>query len=248
MKGKGSHICFRILKIKKETCMRKLIILLLAFAITACGAAPATPTEAPTQEVIQPTQTAMVVLQTVVVTVVPTNMPTEVPSATPIPQPTATEVPATQPSAPTAVAPTVAVAAPPQAAAGGLVTLDNAFGGGWFTNLTLTANTLSLRCQQYKNVTFSATPSDPSITQVDFYYRIEDRATGAVFDWQGPRRILGDGRGNFTLTFTGEDVNSNFRKPNAWFDFQFVGISRSGGHVGNSEKIVQQVNYTFDCP
>src|SRR6266498_5988361 len=125
MKGKGSHICFRILKIKKETCMRKLIILLLAFAITACGAAPATPTEAPTQEVIQPTQTAMVVLQTVVVTVVPTNLPTEVPSATPLPQPTPTEAPAaTQLPAPTVAAPTQA-----QSATGGLVTLDSALGG-----------------------------------------------------------------------------------------------------------------------
>ena len=40
--------------------MRKLVILLLAFAITACGTPPATPTEVPTEVVVQPTQTAMV--------------------------------------------------------------------------------------------------------------------------------------------------------------------------------------------
>ncbi len=227
--------------------MRKLIILLLAFAITACGAAPATPTEAPTQEVIaQPTQTAAVVLQTVVVTVVPANVPTEVPSATPLPQPTPTEASAaTQPPAPTA-----AVAAPTQAqaAAGGLTTLDSALGGGWFNNMTLTANTLSLRCQPYKAITFSITPVDKNITEVQFYYRIEDKLTGSVFDWKNFGRMLPDANGNFALTFSGDNVSADFRKPNAWFDFQFVGLSKTGGVVGRSEKVVQQVNYTFDCP
>ena len=30
------------------------------------------------------------------------------------------------------------------------------------------------------------------------------------------------------LVFSGESVNANFRKPNAWFDYQFLGVSRSG--------------------
>lgn len=217
--------------------MRKLVILLLAYALAACAAPPAAPTEAPTEEVIQPTQTPIVVVETVVVTVIPTDMPTEVPSATPLPQPT--EVPATQPPAP---------AAAPEEADDGLVNVDNTLGGGWFSNMSLSADILSLRCQLYRQVTFSVKPVDANITQVDFYYRIQDRTTGAVFDWQGPRRMLADANGNFALVFSGEDVNANFRKPNAWFDFQFVGLSKSGGRVGNSEKIVQQVNYTFDCP
>jgi hypothetical protein len=228
---------------EKETVMRKIIVLLLALALSACGTAPLTVTEAPTVEPVLPTQTPVVVVETVVVTVIPTNVPTEIPSATPVPPPT--EVPATQPPAPTAEA---AAAPATEPSNGGLVTIDNALGAGWFTNMTLTGNTLALRCQLYKQVTFSVRPADPGITQVDLYYRIEDRATGAIFDWQGPRRMLGDGQGNFAVVFSGEDVNANFRKPNAWFDFQFVGLSRSGGRVGNSEKIIQKVNYTFDCP
>jgi len=158
--------------------------------------------------------------------------------------PPPTEVPATQPSDSTA---TTAPAQPADSGSG-LVPLDSAMGGGWFTNMMLTATAFSLRCQPSGQITFTVTPSDPSITQTDFYYRIEDRATGAVFNWQGPRRMSADGNGNFTLVFTGEDVNQNFRKPNAWFDFQFVGLNKSGARVGNSEKIVQQVSYTFDCP
>lgn len=222
--------------------MRKLVILLLAFAITACGAAPATPAEAPTQEVVQPTQTAMIVVETVVVTVVPTNVPTEIPSATPLPPPT--DVP------PTAVPPTqAAVAAPTDVvpAAGGPITVDDALGAGWFVNLTRSRNDLSLRCQISKEITFTVKAADPNIKQVDFFYRIQDRSTGAVFDWQNAGRMISDGNGTFTIVFSGDKVNANFRKPNAWFDYQFAG-SNSTGVIGRSEKIEQQVTYTFDCP
>jgi hypothetical protein len=230
--------------------MRILFVLLLVLSLAACAAPPVTPTQVSTQEIIQPTQTAAVVVQTVIVTVVPTNAPTEtptqVPTATALPP---TEVPPTQPAATEQPAST-ATSAPVQAAdtGSGVVTLDNALGDGWFKDMTLTAKALSLRCQPSKQMTFTVTPADPSITRADFYYRIEDRATGAVFDWQGPRRMSADANGNITLVFSGEDVNPNFRKPNAWLDFQFVGLNKSGGHVGNSEKIVQQVSYTFDCP
>ena len=53
--------------------------------------------------------------------------------------------------------------------------------------------------------------------------------------------------GSFSIVFSGEDVNANFRKPHAWFDYQFIGSSQSGV-AGRSEKIEQQVTYTFGCP
>lgn len=221
--------------------MKKIFILLLAVALTAC-AAPATqqpvqPTVAPPE----PTVTPIVIVETVVV--IATQAPTEVPPPTAIP-PTAvppTAVPPTQPPAPTAevVVPTVS---------GGPVAVDNALGAGWFVNMTRTADAFSLRCQLSKDITFSVTPADANITVVNFYYRTQDRATGAIFDWQNAGRMFPDANGNFTLVFSGESVNPNFRKANAWFDYQFIGISSSGGVVGRSEKIEQQVSYTLDCP
>jgi len=178
----------------------------------------------------------MVIVETVVVTVIPTDLPTEVPSATALPMPT--EVPATQPPAPTAAAADTT---------GGPVTIDDALGAGWFVTMTRTRNDFSLRCRANKEITFGTKPTNPDITQVDFYYRIEDRATGAVFDWQNAGRMIQDASGNFVLGFTGEDVHPNFRKPNAWFDYQFIG-SNATGVVGRSEKIEKQVTYTFDCP
>jgi len=224
--------------------MKRIFIFLLALALAACGAPPAT--EAPTAAPAEPTATAVVVIQTVVVTVIPTQAPTEVPSATPLPPPTEvsptqappTEAPA-QPAAPTVAAADIS---------GGLLTVDDTLGAGWFASMTRTANAFSFRCQLSKEITFSVKPTDPNITEVNFYYRIEDRATGAVFDWQNAGRMLPDASGNFALVFSGENVNANFRKPNAWFDYQFIGVSQSGGVVGRSEKIVQQVTYTLDCP
>jgi hypothetical protein len=237
-------IRYRMLLTQKEKTMKRIFIFLLALALAACGAPPAT--EAPTAAPAQPTATAVVVVQTVVVTVIPTQAPTEVPSATPLPPPT--EVPPTQalptetPAQP--AAPTVAAADTSE----GLFTVEDTLGAGWFASMTRTASAFSFRCQLSKDITFSVKPTDPNITEVNFYYRIEDRGTGAVFDWQNAGRMLPDASGNFALVFSGENVNANFRKPNAWFDYQFIGLSRSGGVVGRSEKIVQQVTYTLDCP
>jgi hypothetical protein len=223
--------------------MRKLVILLLVFVLTACGAPPATATEAPTE--VQPTQTAMVIVETVVVTVVPTNLPTEVPSATPAPLPT--EVPPTA-VPPTAVpAATQAVAAPTQAVSGGPIAVDDVLGAGWFVSMTRSKNDLALRCQLHREITFYVKATDPNITAVDFFYRIVDKTTGAAFDWQNAGRMIPDGSGGFTLSFAGDRVSANYRKPSAWLDYQFAG-SNNTGVIGRSEKIEKQINYMFDCP
>lgn len=233
-----------------------MLVIILALILVACAAPPPTATgEAPTSAPPEPTQTPLVVVETVVekvvetvvVTVVPTLVPTEVPSVTPLPPPT--EVVPTQAAAEAATqppAPTVA-AADTGATSAGLITVDNAFGAGWFVDLTRNRNDFALRCQLSKDITFSVKPADPNITQVDFYYRIQDRATGAVFDWQNAGRMFSGADGTFSIVFSGDDINANFRKPSAWFDYQFIGSSRTGV-VGRSEKIEQQVSYTLDCP
>lgn len=228
--------------------MKQIVILLLAVILAACSSAPAAaPTEPPAPTVAEPSPTPVVIVQTVVVEA--TQAPTEVPPptavpATPTPVVVTVVVEATQ--AVQAAAPTSAPA--DTSATSGLITIDQNLGAGWFTNITLTKNVLSLRCQINKEITFSVKPLDPNITEVNFYYRIVDRATGSAFDWQNAGRMPPDANGNFVLAFSGDDVNANFRKPNAWLDFQFIGLSKSGGVVGRSEKIEQQVTYTLDCP
>lgn len=220
--------------------MKKFILVLLAVVLAACSSP--VPTEQAVVAPPEPSATPVVIVQTVVVEA--TQVPTDVPPPTEVP-PTAAPVvvtvvvESTQPPAPQ---PTIDTNT-----SGGLITLDNVLGAGWFVNMTRTGNNLSLRCQLYKQINFTVTATDANIKQVDFYYRIQDKSTGATFDWQNAGRMQQDANGNFTIVFSGEDISANFRKPTAWFDFQFIG-SNATGVVGRSEKIVQQVNYTNDCP
>jgi hypothetical protein len=216
--------------------MKKVLLLILVAALTAC-ASPV----AEQQSVVappEPSPTPVVIIQTVVVE--PTLAPTEPPPAEPV---VVTVVVEATPAPTEALPPTQ-----PPAADSGLITVDNKLGAGWFVDMTRNRNDFSLRCQLNKEITFTVRPTDSNIAFVDFYYRIQDRSTGAIFDWQNAGRMLPNADGTFTLVFSGEKVKADFRKPNAWFDYQFIGVSRTGGVVGRSEKIVQQVTYTFDCP
>jgi hypothetical protein len=222
--------------------MKKLILLSLILVLTACTSATEVPSAAPTD--VPPTTTPVVVVQTVVVeatqasteippTPVPTNVPPTAAVVTVVVE--ATQVPATQAPA-------------EQPASNGLTMVDNVLGAGWFVDMTRNSSQLSLRCQLYKEIKFSVKPTDKNITQVQFYYRIEDRSTGATFDWQNFGKMIAETDGTFTLAFNGEQVNADSRRPNAWLDYQFVGLSQTGGVVGRSDKIEKQITYTFECP
>lgn len=222
--------------------MKKLILLSLILVLAACTSATEMPAPAPTD--VPPTATPVVLVQTVVVEA--TQAPTEVPP-TPIP-PTAEPVvvtvvvEATQPPA------TQAPAAAPADTGNSLVSVDNVLGAGYFTDMTRTNSQLSLRCQLYKEITFKAKPMVDTIAGVQFYYRIKDRSTGAVFEWQNAGKMMAETDGTFTMVFNGEMVNADSRRPNAFFDFQFIGLSKTGDVVGRSEKIENLITYTFECP
>jgi hypothetical protein len=229
--------------------MKHILIIFLALVLVACSAPPAATTEAPAA-LPEATQTPAVVVITA------TSAPTEVSSPTPLPTytalPTYTMPPAPTeaPAQPQQPAPTEAVAAPTQAppdANSGVISVDDTLGAGWFVNMTRSRNDFSLRCQLNKEITFTVKSTSPDATSVDLWYRIEDRGTGAIFDWVNFGRMVSDNTGNFTITLSGDKISPNFRKPNSWFDYQFVAYNPTGV-IGRSEKIEKQVSYTFDCP
>jgi len=223
--------------------MKKIALLLLVLVLTACTSATEVPVAAPTD--VPPTSTPVVVVQTVVVEA--TQAPTEIPP-TEVP-PTAAPVVVTVVVEPTQAPATQAPAAAAPADTGnGLITVDNALGAGYFTDMTRNSSQLSLRCQLYKEIKFSVKPVDKNITQVQFYYRIVDRSTGTAFEWQNFGKMIGEADGSFTLVFNGEQVNADSRRPNAWLDYQFIGLSKTGDVIGRTEKIEKQITYTFECP
>lgn len=224
--------------------MKKLTLLLLAAALTAC--ASPVPTEPATAVPPEPTQTPVVIVQTVVVEA--TQAPTDVPPPTEVP-PTAAPVIVTvvvEPTqAPVQPAPTQTPVA--QALGDAPITLDNALGNNVFTNMTMSSSNFTLRCAP-RDITFHVTTANGAIADVIFYYRITDLNRQYPREYRSFGKMTANGSGNFTLVFSGENVHPDVRIDNSWLDFQFVGLAKDGNVVDRSGKFESLVRYTFDCP
>ena len=235
--------------------MKKILILALALVLSGCGAlTPVTPTAAPPP-------TAQVIIATVLVPVVATQPPTPVPTDTPVPPtPTPQVIVVTATSANTAAAPTAtsggAATAMGSGAATATATLPSDAGGlskagvVLFNNLTRSGSYFNLRCSP-QDITFGVSTTSPYVTEVDLYYRMEDLTTQptTISAWKNYAKMKSDNNGNYTLDVNTLQLSPDLRAPaKAWFDYQFVGFTKTGDSVGNSGKISQQVLYLKNCP
>jgi len=218
--------------------VRRILLVFLSMALSGCGAlqigAPAAAPETPTP---------VVVIQTVLVTVLPTEnaagIPTQTPASSAAPQVivvTATGSEAASGSTAVATIPTGEATAP----------LPPNPGGDIFTNMTRSGDKFSLRCQP-DTLSFGVSTSNPYVTIVDFWFRIQDRLSVSISTWQFGGSMESDNQGNFTIAFPASRVDPDLRSHRAWFDYQFVGVNKLGDAVGRSAKIVKQVTYTIDC-
>ncbi len=207
--------------------MKRIAVLFLALALllTACGS--------PTPQTIVIRETAE-------------------PQATDVPaQPAATDavaatdVPAmTDTPAPAGAAPTETAA--PQVAATN--TKPPAVGGAVFADITRDINAFSLKCAP-SELNFTLKSINPAITKVTIFYRVVDKnSTNAAGGMVIGKDMVGDKKGNFTLQFSALDVTPDLRLASGWFDYQFVGLNKSGNVVGRSDKVTQEVTFTLDCP
>lgn len=218
--------------------MKKLLFLVLAITLGACTAAP---TQAPAQVLPEASPTPIIVVQTVVVEATPA--PTDVPPPTAVPPVVVTVV----------VQPTQAPAAQPPAAASpdtsaGPIALDNNLGKGVFINMTMSSDNFSLRCLP-RDITFNITSNLPDIVEAELDYRTVDQPKALYYsEWKRAGEMQSLGNGNFSIVFSGEDVDPNLRLDLAWFEFQFVGLNKGGGVVDRTQKIEKLVTYRIDCP
>jgi hypothetical protein len=218
--------------------MKKLLIVLLAFTLASCSALAPVP---------QPTSVpppAQVVVQTVVVMITPTPLPptpipsvTLAPTSTPLPP---TDVPASVPT--TAAQPTAG-----STSTGGPLTLPNTSGGGVFINMSVSGDYFSLRCYP-KELTFNVTAADLHIVSVEFYYRIQDKNSVDISDWINGGLMEPDKQGNFSFVLKAESINPDWRRTQTSYDFQFIGVNKTGEVVGRTERIIKLINYSNDCP
>jgi len=231
--------------------MKRLLILIMVFvlALTACDAMTAS-TEEPAEQPTTVPPTAEVVVVTVEV---PVEVTAEASEAPPTPEPTATQPPTAVPTqappteaAPTEVPPTEAAPAE-SASSGGALEVSASMWGGYFQDITYSNDSFALRCPP-RDVTITATSIDPYIEEVELYYRIEDRRGTSITAWKNAGKMDATSESVFTMNFSGEDVHPDLRQELAWFDFQLIGLNNVGNVVGRSEKIVQLITYTIDCP
>jgi len=221
--------------------MRKFIILFVVLALAACASPAPAATEQAVAAPAEPTQTPVVVVQTVVVEA--TQAPAEAPTAAPVVVTVvveATQAPV-QPVAPTQV--------PTEAATNGSapIALDNALGAGVFINMTMSGNAFTFKCFP-REITFNITANDQAIKSALFYYRMVDRPDALYpSEWKNAGEMVDNGGGNFSIVFKGEDVHPDLRLDEAWLDFQFIGLNKGGGVVDRSQKIERLVTFTKEC-
>lgn len=230
--------------------MKKFLVFALALALSGCSAlTPVSPTAAPPP-------TAQVIIATVLVPVVATQAPTQVPTDTPVPPsptPQVIVVTATAGAANTTAAPTATSSGNATATA----TLPSNAGGltkagvVLFSNLTRSGSYFNLRCPP-QDITFGVSTSNPSVVEVDLFYRMEDLTTQpiTISGWENLGKMTSDNKGNYTIDVnTLQQLSPDLRaSAKAWFDYQYVGIAKDGNSVGNSGIISQQVLYLKDCP
>ncbi len=230
--------------------MKRLLIFALIFILSGCSAvSPLMPAPAATSTPETVIQTVVVtVLVTQVVTVTPSSTPTAtltpIPTFTPEATALTTETPAT---ATTGTAPANTGTATPASGETATATLPVNAGGGLFSNLTRSSDHFSLNCQP-DTITFGVSATDPNVAEVDLFYRMEDKLSSSISGWIDIGKMESDGAGNFTMDFKSSMVDPDLRSHQAWFDYQFIGLSKAAQVLGRSAKIVKQITYTIDCP
>jgi hypothetical protein len=112
--------------------------------------------------------------------------------------------------------------------------------------MTRSGDKFSLRCQP-DVLRFGVSTSNPYVTGVDVYYRIQDRLSTSISGWAFGGSMESDKQGNFTIAFPSDRVDPDLRSHRAWFDYQFIAVNKVADAVGRSAKISKQVTYTIDC-
>jgi hypothetical protein len=239
--------------------MKQILLISLSFLLAACGAGSAQqaqPTPIIMTVVVPATSDAQAAAPTAIPlpTQEPTLPPTEIPP-TAVPTAAPTEVPPTvvQPTAQVIVvtattdAVTGASVISGSAAAGAPIPIDNILGKGVFVNMTMSSDTLTLRCFP-REITFNIKANLPDIADALMAYRIVDNPAGQYPSaWQSNIKMKGDGNGNFSIVFGGDDVNENLRLDKAWLDVQFIGLNKGGAAVDRTQKIERLITYRKDC-
>ena len=204
--------------------MKRLLILFLAVALTACGAV------APLQFPAPPTTVATLLVTVIVTQPLP---PTAIPSVTSFPTPIPTQAAAAPLPTDTTVPPLPATSAP--------------LTSGLFTDITRSSDSFYLRCAPTE-IIFNVTSTSPYIVMAELYYRMQDKQSIEISEWKNAGAMDTDDQVAYTFTLEALDVHPDLRFVRGWLDYQFVGYNKYGDVVSRTERFVQRMSFARDCP
>ncbi len=207
--------------------MKKLILGFLLLILSACSAAPTAAPVAPQPIIVN-------------VTVVAPAAPAVVDAPPAVAAAPATEVPTNAPVEPTATSAPEIPATP---------TSPPAVGADVLGNFSRSGDAFSLKCSP-SAITFTTTALSAYIVKTQFYYRMIDKLNSIPSQWYAAGDMDSDKKGNFSIEISALDVNPDVRFDHGWFEYQFVGLNKTGDVVGRTPKelFAKQVTFTKDCP
>jgi hypothetical protein len=202
--------------------MKKLLVILLVLALTACVAGPTkTPTALPTD--------------------VPAEEPTDVPAPTeePTDEPAPTEAPEEEPTAEPASGNSF----------GDFEFTDKQTGDTRTGSAEFSAGAFAHDCDTLPDVlTLTVTANEEDIYKVNYVYRLTSATAGTISTgWSGDAKmeVLGDGK--FKIDFPESQIPSEAVTWDAWFDVQFIAFDQQD-ITYSSPIFAKVIKYTYGCP
>lgn len=148
---------------------------------------------------------------------------------------TATTIPAAVLPKPT---PTLAETATP----------TQAINGNLFSKISHSTSVLHLKCNPVE-IIFDVTVKDPEVTGVAFFFRMKDKATGLVNGWSNGENLRAVGNNVYEFNFRASAIPGEARYyPEAWVQYQFVGLDKSRQSLGRTQIFSEEITYTPKCP
>jgi hypothetical protein len=120
--------------------------------------------------------------------------------------------------------------------------------GELFSKISHSTSVLHQKCDPLE-IIFGVTAKNPEVAGVVFFFRLKDKATGLVNEWSGGGELRAVGNSMFEFNFRASAIPNGARYyQDAWVQYQFMGIDKSGQSLGRTQIFSQEITYTPDCP
>ncbi|HEY3312180.1 MAG TPA: hypothetical protein VGK00_11125 [Anaerolineales bacterium] len=118
---------------------------------------------------------------------------------------------------------------------------------GLFQKITQSTDILHTQCDPLE-IIFDVTVNSSEITNVVFFFRMKDKASGMVIPWSNGESMRSAGNGTFEFIFRSSAIPNEARYNEAWVQYQFVGVDRNLKNIGHSQIFSEKLTFKPGCP